>query len=63
MGPEYNEKTNRLPRQYYPKGTDLSVNSQAQLNKVARLLKERPRKTLNFEKPAERFNQWVAATT
>ena len=50
-----NENTNGLLRQYFPRGTDLSQFSQAYLNKIARRLNQRPRKTLGFETPADRL--------
>ncbi len=50
-----NENTNGLLRQYFPKGKDLSVHSQAYLNKIALRLNQRPRKTLAYECPADRL--------
>ena len=57
-----NENTNRLLRQYFPKGTDLSAHSQARLNYIAREPNERPRMTLGYQSPAERFQACVAST-
>ena len=56
-----NENTNRLLRQYLPHGVDLSTFSQAQLSAIARQLNERPRKTLMYQTPAEKFAQSVAS--
>ncbi len=57
-----NENTNGLLRQYFPRSLDLREVSQAKLNAVARELNERPRKTLDFDSPAERLNGTVATT-
>ena len=50
-----NENTNRLLRQYFPKGTNLSGYSQSDLNKIALRLNQRPRKTLGFQTPADKL--------
>jgi len=58
-----NENTNLLLRQYFPRGTDLSAYSQAQLDQVSLRLNQRPRKTLGFETPARKLQASVASTT
>ena len=50
-----NENTNRLLRQYFPKGTDLRAHLPEQLAAVAAELNDRPRKTLGWDTPAARL--------
>ena len=57
-----NENTNGLLRQYFPKGTNLLVHSQAELNRVARQLNRRPRETLGWMTPLEKMREIVATT-
>jgi IS30 family transposase len=57
-----NENTNRLLRQYFPKKTDLVVHTLAELNKVAKRLNQRPRKTLGYRTPSDILNEGVALT-
>jgi len=57
-----NENTNLLLRQYFPRGTDLCVHSQAHLDQIAMRLNQRPRKTLGFQTPASKLQASVAST-
>jgi IS30 family transposase len=57
-----NENTNRLLRQYFPKGTTLSQYSQADLDRIALRLNQRPRKTLGFQTAAAILETSVART-
>jgi IS30 family transposase len=62
LGPRTNENTKLLLRQYFPKRTDLSGYTQADLDKVALRLNQRPRKTLGFQTPVSKLQQSVAST-
>jgi len=57
-----NENTNGLLRQYFPKGTDLSVHTAEHLDAVAVELNDRPRETLGWDSPAERMTRSLITT-
>jgi hypothetical protein len=57
-----NEYTNRLLRRYLPNGTDLSLHTQAHLDRIALRLNQRPRETLGLRAPADKLRESIAST-
>ena len=60
MAATFQRNANGLLRQYFPKGTDLSVHTPADLRRVEKELNDRPRKSLNHRSPSEVFNEMKA---